>query len=107
MYPEVGVDDADGLDEVRLLVESFHVRLTANGCDVEKTERQWDNVKEMVVTTGLKGTNYIDLWAKLFTSSKKKALKNILHLVEILLVVPVSNALLELMFSMMNCVHTD
>ena len=61
----------------------------------------------IVVTTGLKGTNYIDVWAKLFTSSKKKALSNILHLMEILLVVLVSNAVLERMFSMMTCVHTD
>ena len=95
VYPEVGVDDAYGQDEVSLLVEWFHVLLTANGCDVEKIEREWDDVKEMVVTTGLKGTNYIDVWAKLFTSSKKEALRNILHLVEILLVVSVSNALLE------------
>ena len=107
VYPEVGVDDAYGLDEVRLLVERFHVLLTANGCDMEKIESEWDDVKEMVVTTGLKGTNYIDVWAKLFTSSKKEALSNILHLVEILLVVPVSNALLERMFSTMNRVHTD
>ena len=83
--PEVGVNDAYGLDEVRLLVERFHVPLTANGCDVEKIECEWDDVKEMVVTTGLKGTNYIDVWAKLFTSSKKEALSNILHLVDILL----------------------
>ena len=108
VYPEVGlVDDAYGLDEVRLLVERFRVLLTANGCDVEKIESEWDDVKEMVVTTGLKGTNYIDVWAKLFTSSKKEALSNILHLVEILLVVPVSNALLERMFSTMNRMHTD
>ena len=42
MYPEVGVDDAYGLDEVRLLDERFHVLLTANGCDVEKIESEWD-----------------------------------------------------------------
>ena len=107
VYPEVGVDDAYGLDEVRLLVERFHVLLTANGCDVEKIESEWDDVEEMVVTTGLKGTHYIDVWAKLFTSSKKEALSNILHLMEILLVVPVSNSLLERMFSTMNRVHTD
>ena len=82
MYPE-RVDDAYGLDEVRLLVERFHVLLTANGCDVGKIEREWDDVKEIVVTTGLKGTNYIDVWAKLFTSSKKAALSNILHFVKI------------------------
>ena len=64
-------------------------------------------MKEMVVTTGLKGTNYIDVWAKLFTSSRKEALSNILHLVEIVLVVPVSSALLERMFSTMNRVHTN
>lgn len=63
-------------------------------------------MKEMVVTTWLKGTNYIDVWAKLFTSSKKEALGNILHLMEILLVVPVSNSRLERMFTTMNRVHT-
>lgn len=107
VYPEVGVDDPYGLIEVRLLVERFHGLLTANGCDVMKIESEWDEIKEMVVTTGLRGTNYVDVWAKLFTSSKKEALINILHLVEILLVVPISNALLERMFSTMNRVHTD
>ena len=107
VYPEEGVDDGYGLNEVRLLVERFDVLLNANGCDVTKIESEWADVKEMVVTTGLRGNKYIDAWAKLFTSSKKKDLSNILHLLEILLVVPISNALLERMFSTMNRVHTD
>lgn len=107
LYPQAEADNSYGLDELRLLVKRFQEILTANGCDVMKIESEWDDVKELVATTGLKGAKYTDAWAKLFTSSKKDTLSNILHLVEILLVVPISNATLERMFSAMNRVHTD
>ena len=55
VYPEEVVDDGYGLNEVRLLVDRFDVLLNANGCDVTKIESEWADVKEMVVTTGLRG----------------------------------------------------
>ena len=109
LYPQTEANDSStyGLEELRLLVKRFQEILTANGCDVMRIESEWDDVKELVATTGLKDARYTDTWAKLFTCSKKDSISNILHLVEILLVVPISNATLERMFSAMNRVHTD
>lgn len=63
-------------------------------------------LKQLVVTTGLRNMRYDDVWGKLFSTSKKESLSNILHPLEILLVVPISNAIIERMLSTMNYVHT-
>jgi hypothetical protein len=107
VYPEQGLDDVYGEDEVKLVIDRFCDLLSANGCDVMKIECEWDELKQLVVTTGLKTMTYVDVWAKLFSSSKKESLSNILHVAEILLVVPISNATLERMFSTMNRIHSD
>ncbi len=107
VYPEKGLDDDYGEVEVKLVVDRFSDLLHANGCDVMKIQCEWDELKQLVMTTGLKNMTYVDVWAKLFSSSKKESLSNILHVAEILLVVPISNAILERMFSTMNRVHSD
>ena len=107
VYPEQGLDDAYGKGEVKLVIDRFNDLLSANGCDVMKIECEWDELKQLVVTTGLKTMTYVDVWAKLFSSSKKESLSNILHVAETLLVVPISNATLERMFSTMNHIHSD
>ena len=107
VYPEQGLDDAYGKDEVKLVIHRFHDLLSTNGCDLMKIECEWEELKQFVVTTGLKNMTYVEVWAKLFSSSKKESLSNISHVAEILLVVPISNATLERMFSTMNHVHSD
>lgn len=106
-YPGEGMDDDYGTEEIRVLTDRFCSLLTANGCDITRIEREWDMLKQFVVTTGLRNMKYSDVWAKILTCSKKQSFENILHVIEILMVIPVSNAVLERMFSAMNRVHND
>ena len=108
VYPEQGLcDNAYGEDEVKSVIDRFRDLLCTNVCDFMKIECEWDELKQLVVTTDLKNMTYVNVWAKLFSSSKKESLSNILHVAEIVLVVPISNATLERMFSTMTCVHSD
>ena len=107
VYPEQAVDHAYGEDEVKLVIDRFRPLLCSNGCDATKIECERHELKQLVVTTGLKNMMYVDVWANIFCSSKKESLSNILHVAEVLLVVPISNATLERMFSTMKRVHSD
>lgn len=89
------------------LLKKFYVLFIVNGFEVEKIEREQDDVKEMVVIIGLKGINYIDVWAKLFISLRKEVFSNILYFVEIVLVVFVSSVFFERMFLIMNRVYIN
>ena len=68
---------------------TYSVRL--NGRDLMKNECDWNRLKQLIGTTGLKNMAYVDVWVKLYSSTKKASLSNILHLAEILLVVAISN----------------
>ena len=50
---------------------------------------------------------YLQVWEKIFNSDYKDSCKNILHIVELLLITTITNAKLEPMFSRMNHVKTD
>ena len=52
--------------------------------------------------------NYLDIWQKIFRNeSIKQECKNVLHVFEIMLIVPFTNAKVERLFSRMNRVKTD
>lgn len=48
------LDDAYGTEEVNVVADQFCDLPNANGCDVTKIEREWAELKQLVVTTGLK-----------------------------------------------------
>ena len=52
-------------------------------------------------------THYLRVWKRIFTSSRKEEWNMVLLLVELLLSIPISNAKVERMFSLMNRVKTD
>ena len=55
-----------------------------------------------------KALPYVDIWKQVFTNSELKSeCKNVLHLFEILFVMPFTNAKLERMFSQMLRVKSD
>ena len=59
----------------------------------------------MVVDRDVK---YLDVWANVFKNfSLKSQCKDVLHLIELLLITPFTNAKLERMFSRMNRVKAD
>ena len=51
--------------------------------------------------------DYLEVWGKIFTSTDKESYQNALHIIELLLITPTTNAKLERMFSQMNRVKTD
>ena len=106
-FPNEDADPVYGDQALSFAVSRFSEILLSNGCDINSVQREWQTLKRLVTTTGLHATNYISVWHKLCTSSKKEELKNILHVIELLMVMPVCNAVLERMFSTMNRVHTD
>ena len=84
--------------------------LEQNKCNVENIPAQWDTLKNRVKHTvsGLKDVNYLEVWAKLLTNkSVKEDCSDVLHVIELLLITPFTNAKVERMFSRMNRVKTD
>ena len=50
--------------------------------------------------SGLKDVNYLEVWAKLLTNtSVKEDCSDVLHVIELLLITPFTNAKVERMFS--------
>ena len=70
--------------------------------------QQWHLLFEYVLTYFSPGVNsYHILWHKIFESSKRKEWSLVLYVVELLFVLPVSNAKVERLVSFMNRIKTD
>lgn len=52
-------------------------------------------------------THYLRIWKRIFNSSRKEEWNMVLLLEEVLLSIPISNAKVERIFSLMNCIKTD
>lgn len=95
------------IEEIKGSIES----LLMNKCNIENILPQWAMLKQRVdeikkgCTTSL---NYLDVWRRLFLNKGVKSrCADVLHIIEILLITPFTNAKLERMFSRMNRVKTD
>ena len=76
--------------------------LSRNKCDQEKVLGQWSNLKTLVVRE-FHDKTYSGLWAVLLTKEQYKSdYKDLLHLVHLLLVLPISSAQCEGVFSAQN-----
>ena len=92
---------------MEFLLEHFKLVLVAQGCDIEAAKREWSEIKLYVSTQPrLQAMSYVDFWQRIFTR-KQKRYPNILHIVAIILVYPISNAELERAFSALKRVVTD
>ena len=61
-----------------------------------------------MIISGLEKINYLHVWSKVFCNQyAKENCNNVLHIIEILLISPFTNAKLERVFSRMNRVKTD
>ena len=98
-------DDADlsvfGENEIQKLIEHYIDLLQNNGCDVGKILNEWNLLKLDVssITSGMRTVKYLEVWARIFTSADRQSYKNVLHLIELLLITPTTNTKLEIMFS--------
>ena len=96
------------IDEI---VEALEPLLVSNQCNVKNIPNQRSSLKQRVIeikkgcTTKL---NYLDVWQKLLaTESVKSQCSDVLHVIELLLITPLTNAKLERMLSRTNRVKTD
>ena len=77
-----------GQEAIARLVAWFQPLLVGKGCCITAISSQWVSLKIQ-----FKDKAYVDLWATLLTKTPyKEDLKDVLHLVEILLVLPISAA---------------
>ena len=106
-------DDANlsefGESQIKELSAHFSALLQDNGCDLDKILPEWDLLKLEIsqLMSGMCTVKYLDVWEQLFTSQFKKLYGNALHVIELLLITPTTNAKLERMFSRMNRVKND
>ena len=92
------------------LSDCFEELLIKNGCEIDKLLPEWICLKAHVIPI-IKNNQkefYLKIWQRVFKSDLvKEDCDNILHIIEILLCTPFTNAKLERMFSRMARVKTD
>ena len=96
-----------GERELDTLRSHYNDLLLENGCELSKIEYEWDRLKIFIKDMQVGCPKYMEVWQKVFLNPCIKAdCRNVLHLIEILLVTPFTNAKVERMFSTMNRVKT-
>jgi hypothetical protein len=93
-----------GDESVTRLVDHFAQLLKQNSCDVscDTMLAEWSALKLLISETYGKAIPYLDVWAAILSSpAGKEQFSNILNVVELLLITPISNTVVERMFSTM------
>ena len=93
-----------GENEITELINNFNVLLTKNNCNTDRIMTEWDLLKlELTaMTASCEKINYLKFWSKVFTSDDKESYKNVLRIIEVLLITSTMNAKLKRMFSHIN-----
>ena len=107
-WPEGDNDLVDfGDEEVNILLDWFKEPLSRNECNLENVLGQWGSLKTLVVRE-FQDKSYSGLWSTfLMKQPYKSDYKDLLHLVQILLVMPISSAQCERVFSAQNRIKSD
>jgi hypothetical protein len=97
-----------GDSNITQLIEHFTPLLERNNCNTAEIPAEWDILKCQLSPLIHPNRSYVDMWSAIFTSEEfRKDCANVLHVIELLLITPFSNAKLERMFSTMKRVKTD
>ena len=99
-----------GYEAVKEISSHFQEFLSKNNCEVDNIMPKRVTLKThmLPLVKNNKCVKYLHIWSKVFTSETiKEECKNILHIFEIMLIVPFTNAKVECIFSKMNRVKTD
>ena len=84
--------------------------LEKNGSDVQSINEERIRSKLFIlpILQNNKKESYLEIWRRSFANTELMSdCKNVMHLYEILLVVPFTNAIVQRLFSRMNRVKTD
>ncbi|XP_048852727.1 zinc finger protein 862-like isoform X1 [Brienomyrus brachyistius] len=108
VWPETAEELVDyGIEEVTFLLDHFQYVLERNGCDCALAMEEFQTLKTLVFMS-FKDKSYHRLWEVLLTKEPYSSdLQNILHLVKIMLVLPVSSAQCERGFSIQKRIKSD
>ena len=94
-----------GDKEINELSDHFNVLLEKNGCDVQSINEEWIRLKLFTLPflQNNQKESYLEIWHRSFANTELMTdCKNVMHLFEILLVVPFTNTIVERLFSHMN-----
>ena len=90
------------------LIKHFAPLLKYNSCNIAEIPTKWDILKNRPRHFIHPNCSYLDVWSGVFTSTEfQKECANVLHVIELFLVTPFSNAKLERMLSTMERVKTN
>ncbi|XP_046335796.1 zinc finger protein 862-like [Haliotis rufescens] len=96
-----------GEEQLQYLIEWFRSRLIRNRCDVNAVIHQWRLFKQLV-SAEFQDKNYTSLYAVLLTKEPYKTdFKDLLHLIQVMLVIPVTSASCERIFSAQKRIKSD
>ena len=99
-----------GMIQIDEISTHFTELFRNNGCDQTKFHEEWGILQTYIFPMLQNNPKeyYLNIWEKIFNDENvKRECQNILHLFEILLITPFSNAKLERMFSCMLRVKND
>ena len=93
-----------------MVVNHYEKLLSQNGCNIEEIPPEWDRVKaylEPILNLQTK-IDYLEVWKSIFTNDNvKRECKNVLYVIELLLITSFTNVKLERVFSRMNRIKTE
>lgn len=96
-----------GADDLGFLLDHFSTVLKRNGVNTELAKEEFEGLK-LLIARMFKDKTYISLWELMLTREPYcSEYKNILHLVHIMLVLPVSAAVCERGFSAQKRIKSD
>ena len=98
---------AFGNDKIERLTNWFRMLIEKAGCNVALIPEEWLSLK-VQVNSGFRDKDYESLWQTMLTKMPyKQDYQNVLHLVEILLVLPISAAQCERAVSAQNRIKSN
>ena len=108
VWPSNPVDLVDyGREEIQRLTEWFRPLLHTEGCNINSIHDQWVSLK-ILVKSQFQKMDSINLWQAFLTKAPyKDNFKDVLHLVEIVLVLPISAAQCERAVSAQNRIKSS
>ena len=99
-----------GENKILEFIKHFNDIFLSNSCDIYQLQTEWNKLKNHIIyilENNFK-TTYLNIWKKVFTNSTiLEECKNVLHIFEILLITPLTNAKMERVFSRMNRIKTN
>ena len=92
-------------EEVGILLDHFNTILLKNGCQADEARAEWPRLRITIKKYYL-GLTWNELWSRIF-HERADEFKNILHLIELIQVIPLATAKVERAFSLMGRVKSD